>query len=576
MKVKNRAEVEKFVESQRLQLGLDENEAQDLLTQSLADMEEPETEEGYFEAACPDLGESFAKEQMAPSLMPGKSEKKSRMQKRRNIMSDPYLSESQTIKTRPAKVSRIPSLIYEHALPNEYIVQIGIKDAKPRLGGKYFKIGKRFLKFPATVQTVYFTSDNANRNYQGLRIDGYACWRIDPEKPEVAARSLDLSDRNNPMGNTNRILRTICTEAIRHIISNISIEDALTKKDEIGLDLKSQLERVERSWGIMFDQIGIERVTILSASVFEDLQQKTRDSLRLAAAQSRMETDQSIQKQKAGHTEELETLNCETNKKTRILRAKTESETHRVELEEKVKREAEERSAEESRKKAESEAAERAAVQKAERDQQQIIRESKVEALKNEENHKLETAGADSETQSRIHAAESDAKIAEVEARTELEKAEARHTKEIRRKDLEFLLKILNLEKENEMGEKSLAAEMKASAVRFARQMQEKRELAELEQETESARLKRLETEENIRNMISENRLISGFVDRLPEIASSFEIDRYTVFSGAGESPVMHVLSQIFSLLEEQGIGKFLKNHAPEESITEKPSEEGE
>ncbi|MGE0082862.1 MAG: SPFH domain-containing protein [Desulfococcaceae bacterium] len=563
MKTGKRAEMEKFVESQRLQLGLDEDESQDLLQQALSESEEHEPDleidldsDGGMEET--NFATVRGQNNLQTAAGPGQKKNKA-MGKRSNIMTDPYLSESQTIKTRPTKVSSFRSLFFEHALPNEYIVQIGVRDAKPVLGGKYFKIGKRFLKFPAAVQTVYFTSDNANKNYQGLRIDGYACWRIDPEKPEIAVRSLDFTDRNHPMGNTNRILRTICTEAIRHIIANISIEDALTKKDEIGLNLKSQLERVERSWGILFDQVGIERVTILSSSVFEDLQQKTRDGLRLAAAQSRMETDQSIQKQKAEHTEEMEALNCETDKKTRILRAKTESETHRVELEERVKRETEDRSAQEQLKKAENEAAERSSVQKAEQDKRQFIRVTELESLKNEEKHKLETAKAASEAQSRINAAETEAKIAEVQARTELDKTEANHKKELRQRELSAILEILCLEKETEVKEKRLAAELKAQSANFEQKLREIREQATVNQEMETLRLERLKTEEEIKNRISPTRVMAGLVDRLPEIASSLHVDRYTVFSGNGEAPLSHLFAQILDLMGEHGISRFLK-----------------
>ena len=568
MKTAKRAEMEKFVESQRLQLGLDEDESRNLLQQALSEPEEHKSEVDLTSELELDLDDG-GMDKTAFAEMSGQNnrqplatagpDKKNVMYKRRLVMNDPYLSESQTIKARPSKVSSIRSLFFEHALPNEYIVQIGVKDAKPVLGGKYFKLGKRFLKFPAAVQTVYFTSDNANKNYQGLRIDGYACWRIDPEKTEIAVRSLDFTDRSHPMGNTNRILRTICTEAIRHIIANISIEDALTKKDEIGLNLKSQLERVERSWGIVFDQVGIERVTILSSSVFEDLQQKTRDGLRLGAAQSRMETDQAIQKRKAGHTEEMEALNCETDKKNRILRAKTESETHRVELEERVKRETEDRSAQEQLKKAETEAAERSAVQKSELEKRQFVRETGLESLKNQEKHKLETAKAASEAQSRMQAAETEAKIAEVQARTELEKTEANHKKDLRQQELAAIVEILSLEKETEIKEKRLAAELKAQTANFEQKLRETREQAQVNQEMEILRLERLRIEEEIKNKVSETRVMAGLVARLPEIVSSLHVDRYTVFSGNGEAPLSHLFAQIFDLLGEDGISRFLK-----------------
>jgi hypothetical protein len=167
---------------------------------------------------------------------------------------DPYLKQSRSRPVQPKKINDIGTLFFIYALPNEYILPIGVDGAKLVLGGRFFKIGRKFLKVPASVETVYFTSDNANRNYQGLKIDGYAVWRVDPQRPEVAMRSLDFFDQIQPMDNTNWILQTICTEAIRHIIANITIDDALRKKNEIADQLKNQLTHVQNSWGIVFDQ----------------------------------------------------------------------------------------------------------------------------------------------------------------------------------------------------------------------------------------------------------------------------------------------------------------------------------
>ncbi|MCP4350530.1 MAG: hypothetical protein GY795_34100 [Desulfobacterales bacterium] len=585
MKAKSLEEVERFVANQKDQLGLDDTEAQSLYKSMLDEDPDQDAGEGDYELDLeeldPDLEEetsitppqlagqapaspgAFAEKQSF-GISPRSKRGKQRKQRRKIMKSDPYLSDSQTIRARPTRVSKIRSLFYEHALPNEYIVQIGVKDPKPVLGGKFFKLGKRFLKFPAAVQTVYFTSDNANKNYQGLRIDGYACWRVSPERPEVAARSLDFSDQANPMGNTNRILRTICTEAIRHIIANISIEDSLTKKDEIGRDLKAQLERIERSWGVIFDQIGIERVTILSSSVFDDLQQKTRDQLRLTASESRMETDLEIEKKKAGHTKEIEALRCTSEKEARILSATTESEIHKVELDEKAKRESEERKADEARKKAQNETAERSAEQKAEQVKRQAVRDSEVETLKADEEHKLKLAKAASEGEIKIKAAETDAGVAEALANSEMIKAQAEHSNLLKAQELEAERKLAGFEKEHQLNETRVTAQLQMAEKYFDQSIKQQREQAQAEHEADVKRLDRLKTEEAIKNLISENRVLARFTDKLPEIMASFKIDRYTVFDNSGTSPLIHSLAQVFSVLEEHGLKKFLEKEREE------------
>jgi hypothetical protein len=540
-------ELEQFVDNQKVQLGLDESEAKALFDSS---MEEIEAEEEFG-------GDISAVKPGSPMAADASGKRIKKMKKPQRIH-DPYLQESRSVHARPTRVSKMRSVFYEMALPNEYIVQIGKVDDKPVLGGKFFKLGKRFLKFPAAVQTVYFTSDNANRNYQGIKIDGYACWRIDAEKPEIAARSLDFSDQANPMGNTNRILRTICTEAIRHIIANQTIDEALTKKDDIGLNLKSQLERIEREWGVKFDQVGIERVTILSARVFEDLQQKARDDLRLTAAESKMETDQSIQKKASEHTEEMEALRCRTEKEARIMKATNESAIHKVELDEKSKREEEERKSEEQGRTAQNEAEERADVQKAERDKRQVARDAQVEALKLEEKRKLEMTKSAAETEIRIHTAENEAKMISALTQGELKEAEAVHEKETRVQELTFGREMKTAEDKKRINEIIMTAELERDASRFEQSLKQQRELALAEDEIETAKLKRLKIEEEVKNLLSTNRVLAEFVEKLPDIAAAVDVDRYTVISGSGDSPLTHTLAQILSLMDQHGLRKLL------------------
>ncbi len=60
---------------------------------------------------------------------------------------------------------------------------------------------------------------------------------------------------------------------------------------------------------------------------------------------------------------------------------------------------------------------------------------------------------------------------------------------------------------------------------------------------------------EDVRNLVSESRVMADFVGKLPEIASSLKIDRHTVFDASGASP----LAQILSILEEYGLGRFFE-----------------
>lgn len=220
---------------------------------------------------------------------------------------------------------KLSGVFFETALPNEYLVQVGHKVVKPVLGGRRFRLFKKFLRVPGTVETLYFQTDNANMNYQGIGVEGYASWRVDPAHPEVAISTLDFFDENNPMRDTNGKLTTICVEAVRHVIANMSIDDALKKKDEIGNNLKDQLKKFEERWGIVFDQVGIEKVTIMSEKLFEDLQSEFRDRLRLDISRTRIQTDRQIAAEENMTREATETEQIESDRKVRLARAEGES-----------------------------------------------------------------------------------------------------------------------------------------------------------------------------------------------------------------------------------------------------------
>lgn len=231
------------------------------------------------------------------------------------------------------KRRKLSGLLFETALPNEYLVEVGRRTVKPVLGGRRFRLFKKFLRIPASVETLYFSTDNANVNYQGIGVEGYASWRIDPERPEVAVTTLDFFDEDDPMFDTNFKLTTICVEAVRHVIANMSIDDALRKKDEIGENLKLQLKKFEEKWGIVFDQVGIEKVRIMSERLFEDLQAEYRNQLRLNVESTRIETDREIAGKENATRELTESEQMETEKKLSLRKSGNESQVNQDRLE---------------------------------------------------------------------------------------------------------------------------------------------------------------------------------------------------------------------------------------------------
>lgn len=462
-----------------------------------------------------------------------------------NFSKDPYLKQSRSRHVPPRKINNIGSLFYIYALPNEYIVPIGSKGVKPVLGGKFFRIGRRFLKVPASVETVYFTSDNANRNYQGLKIDGYAVWRVDSEHPELAMCSLDFFDQMQPMDNTNRILQTICTEAIRHIISNLSIDEALRKKNEIAEQLRAQLKPIQNSWGIVFDQVGIERITILSSDVFDDLQQKNRDELRFAAANSKMETDQHIEQKKAEYLRETEKTHRQSERESRILKSESETEIRNIELNQQAQRETEELKFTEQ-KRIREESADQEKLQ-AEIDGKIFLVEEQQRQTNAELKSKSDIEIAKTAEQLRMISSSIQAQITELEQQQQ------------------------QILKQQQLNEQALAEKQSLKQLRVAEKQQTKLKL-EVEREQHSLKLQqeqeklnhqiKLQTlerekqQEAFKNNISATRVQAEFVRQLPEIAASIKIDNYSSFDTSGASPLTAFVSQALSLFEDKNLKK--------------------
>jgi len=223
-------------------------------------------------------------------------------------------------------------IFYETALPNEYLVIVGKKNVKPVLGGKKFRWFSKFIHVPAYVQRFKFSTDNANIDYQGIEIQGYASWRINPDHPEKSIATLDFFDDVDPMFKTNEELKTICIEAVRHTIANMSIDDALKKKDDIAESLLVQLKTIEDKWGILFDQVGIEQVRVMSGKLFQDLQSEFRSKLHLNASISQLQTDREIAKLNNETREKNMKEKLETDQKLEMIRIENSTKIKQKEL----------------------------------------------------------------------------------------------------------------------------------------------------------------------------------------------------------------------------------------------------
>ncbi len=222
---------------------------------------------------------------------------------------------------------------FDTALPSEYLVILGGR-LRPVRGGRAFRwFGlRKCIRIPASIQTLEFATDNANLHFQGLGIEGYAAWQIDEGDPARAIATLDMFDESDPMAKTNGELNLMCVEAVRHVVANMTIEDAMRKKEEIASRLKEQLKQVESRWGIVFHQVGIRSVRVMSGHVFEDLQARYRNELRLQSARSRIEADKHIAQEENSLRESKEKERIATDQRLRLAEVENQARARSTEL----------------------------------------------------------------------------------------------------------------------------------------------------------------------------------------------------------------------------------------------------
>lgn len=58
---------------------------------------------------------------------------------------------------------------------------------------------------------------------------------------------------------------------VRHKIANSTIEDILTKREELRQEMKKELNQILNGWGVWLESVEITDVRILSRTLFENM-----------------------------------------------------------------------------------------------------------------------------------------------------------------------------------------------------------------------------------------------------------------------------------------------------------------
>jgi len=179
------------------------------------------------------------------------------------------------------------------ALPNQYLVEIGLKVPRITLGGRAFRPFRQYLKLPASAEITNFEVECSTSNYIGTIVAGYVAWRIDPGRADLAIRSLDFYNISKPLAKTSSLICDMAKDAVRRTIAEIKVDQILASSEKLKAGIEGILKDVSK-WGLIVDSIGINRIFIKSENVFDDLQKEDRNRLRLIAEMSSQDTQSKV------------------------------------------------------------------------------------------------------------------------------------------------------------------------------------------------------------------------------------------------------------------------------------------
>lgn len=82
---------------------------------------------------------------------------------------------------------------------------------------------------------------------------------------------------------------------VRHKIANSTIEQIMTKREELRKDMRKELNQMLNGWGVWVESVEITDVRILSNTLFENMQIEFRENQRNKAEMIKMNVQNEIE-----------------------------------------------------------------------------------------------------------------------------------------------------------------------------------------------------------------------------------------------------------------------------------------
>lgn len=194
---------------------------------------------------------------------------------------------------------------YVRVNPSDYVIRFRKgKIHREGRGMSFFCMPReQYVIIPSVANSITFVADQITKENQGVEVSGFTIWHI--KEPTKVYTQFDFYETEAPLRKIDEYLKDVVESAIRHMVSNMTIEEVLRKRGTIILQLKKELEYICQQWGLEIDTIEIKEVHILSETLFSNMQATFRNAILLESETSTLQTQKEIAEKRIRQKEEI-------------------------------------------------------------------------------------------------------------------------------------------------------------------------------------------------------------------------------------------------------------------------------
>jgi flotillin len=192
-------------------------------------------------------------------------------------------------------------------------------------GGGYFLLPliDELVILSTTVQNLEIKANELiSAENQDIAVSGFVVWRI--EDPESAYQSISGSQNLGVMTELNKILEDLTESIIRTTVATLTLDQVLRERSLIIEAIMTELVPVVAPMGIKINTAEIRHVEVLDQELFNDLQEKYRQSARLKAEQDKIQTEREVARTRAESEQVIRERELERDRAVLVERQKVE------------------------------------------------------------------------------------------------------------------------------------------------------------------------------------------------------------------------------------------------------------